>query len=69
MSRHAPIDILVKTAPVVVAVLGLFSFFELGPAGLWTVVSQPAVLLGVALLGALLSFLALVWRYEEHDRA
>ena len=69
MSRHAPIDILVNTAPVVVAVLGIFSFFEMGPAALWTAVSQPAVLLGVALLGALLSFLAMVWRYEEHDRA
>ena len=68
MAEHTPFDLTAKAAPVLVAVLGLFSFFEVGPDGLWSAVSRPTVLLGVALLGSLLTFLALAWRFHERDR-
>lgn len=68
MRRLKPFDVLAKTAPVVVAAVAVLSFFELGPAHLWLVVSRPAVLLGLALIGALFTFLALVWRYSEFER-
>ena len=67
MTRDRAFNVIVKAAPVIVATLGLLSFFGVDHAGLGSVISQPLALLAVTLLGSLLTFMALVWRYREHD--